>query len=81
MAYLIRFDEEKGKFVASSSNDPSKTGEGDHLFAAIEDLEKKISKISQAETIPGDTPLAMSRSGKLSGTENQIVFQRYIGHS
>ncbi len=81
LAYLIRFDEEKGKFVASSSNDPSKIGEGDHLFAAIEDLEKKISTIAEAETIPSGTPLAMSRSGKLSGTDNQIVVQHYFGHS
>ncbi|MCL4519505.1 MAG: hypothetical protein M1587_09940 [Thaumarchaeota archaeon] len=81
MAYLIRFDEERGKFVASSFDDPSKTGEGDHLFAAIEDLEKKISTIAEAETIPIDTPLAMSRSGKLSATENQIVVQHYFGHS
>lgn len=81
MAYLIRFDEKRGKFIASSFDDLTKTGEGDHLFAAIEDLEKKITTGVDAEANPGGTPLAMSRSGKLSGADNQIVVQHYFGHS
>ena len=48
MTYLIRFDNETGSFWAHSSALPSIRGEGKSLYAAVDDLERNLSR---AETV------------------------------
>ena len=49
MTYIINFDQSSGKFIVRSTEEPSLVGRGEHLFAAIDELENKIaSKKSEA---------------------------------
>ena len=47
LAYLVRYDGDKEKYVARCITDMSNVGEGDHLFAAIDDLEKNLAKVAE----------------------------------
>ncbi|MDG6996965.1 MAG: hypothetical protein JRN52_13680 [Nitrososphaerota archaeon] len=44
---MVRYDGDKGKYVARHITDASHVGEGDHLFAAIDDLERNLAKVAE----------------------------------
>ncbi len=42
MTYIINFDQTSCKVIVKSTEEPNLVGRGEHLFAAIDDLEKKM---------------------------------------
>ena len=64
MTYIINFDQSSGKFIVRSTEEPSLVGQGEHLFAAIDDLEKKIVS-KKRETMHERTGVKDTANGEI----------------
>jgi hypothetical protein len=64
LSYIVTFDDASGKYLARKPKTYFPVGEGNSLYSAVDDLERKLSGKTKSRDLPINKPVVCSKCGK-----------------